>query len=294
VNTKRWIIKDLLTVTTDYLRDKNIDNPRLCAETLLAHQLNTSRIKLYLAFDQPLNQTDITNYRSLIRRRVNREPTQHITGIQEFRSLEFMVGSHALIPRPETEILVEQVLSVCHDKTSMEETSPSILDLGTGSGAIAVSLARELQGAAIWASDISKEALTLARINSKKHGVDDRIIFIQGDLFQPFSNNNLKLDIIVSNPPYIESKDCGSLPPEVKDYEPRLALDGHEGGTFFIEKIIMEAPAYLKPGGWVLIEMDPGQTSEALNMIQEKGRYEEKRCIKDYSQTDRVVMARTR
>jgi release factor glutamine methyltransferase len=294
VNTKRWIIKDLLTVTTDYLREKNIDNPRLCAETLLAHQLNTTRIKLYLDFDQPLNQTDITNYRSLIRRRVNREPTQHITGIQEFRSLEFMVGSHALIPRPETEILVEQVLSVCHNRISMEETFPAILDLGTGSGAIAVSLARELQGAAIWSSDISREALTLARINSKKHAVSDRIVFIQGDLFQPFSNNNLKLDIIVCNPPYVASEDYDSLPPEVRDYEPRLALDGHEGGTFFIEKIITEAPAYLKPGGWVLIEMDPGQTSKALNMIQETGCYEEKRCIKDYAQKDRVVMARTR
>ncbi len=294
MNTKRWIIKDLLTVTTDYLRDKNIENPRLCAETLLAHQLNTSRIKLYLAFDQPLNQTDITNYRSLIRRRANREPTQHITGIQEFRSLEFMVESHVLIPRPETEILVEQVLSICHDRTSMEETSTAILDLGTGSGAIAVSLAMELQGAAIWASDISREALTLAQINSKKHGVNDRIVFIQGDLFQPFSKNNLKLDIIVSNPPYVALEAYDSLPPEVKDYEPRLALDGHEGGNFFIEKIIMEAPAYLKPGGWVLIEMDPGQTSKALNMIQERECYIEKRCIKDYSQKDRVVMARTR
>jgi release factor glutamine methyltransferase len=294
VNTKRWIIKDLLTVTTDYLRDKNIDNPRLCAETLLASQLNTSRIRLYLAFDQPLNQTDITNYRSLIRRRVNREPTQHITGIQEFRSLEFMVEPHVLIPRPETEILVEQVFSVCHDGTSVDETPPAILDLGTGSGAIAVSLARELQGAAIWASDISREALTLARINSKKHGVNDRIVFIQGDLFQPFSNNNLKLDIIVSNPPYVASEDYDSLPPEVKDFEPRLALDGHQGGTFFIEKIITEAPAYLKPGGWVLIEMDPGQTSKALDMIQQIGRYIEKRCVKDYGQKDRVVMARTR
>ncbi len=292
MNTKRWIIKDLLTVTTDYLRDKDIDNPRLCAETLLAYQLNISRIKLYLAFDQPLDQSDITNYRSLIKRRVNREPTQHITGIQEFRSLEFMVDHHALIPRPETEILVEQALSICHDRISIEKSCPAILDLGTGSGAIAISLAKELQGTDVWASDISREALTLAQVNSKKHGVNHQITFIQGDLFQPFGNNNLKFDIILSNPPYVASEDYDSLPPEVKDYEPRLALDGHEGGTFFIEKIIMQAPAYLKSGGWLLIEMDPGQTSKFLNMIKDMSYYTEKRCIKDYSRKDRVVIAR--
>jgi release factor glutamine methyltransferase len=292
MSTKRWIIKDLLEVTTDYLRDKKIDNPRLCAETLLAYQLNSSRIKLYLTLDHPLNEKDIDSYRSMIKRRVDREPAQYITGVQEFWSLEFLVGPQALIPRPETEILVEQVLSILKDDKSNKEQGPSILDLGTGSGAIAVSLAKELQGATIWASDISALALDLARINSEKHAVNSRIHLVQGDLFEPFSGEPLKFDIIVSNPPYIPSEDYDSLPPEVKDYEPRLALNGHEGGFFFIEKIIMEAPVYLNPGGWLLIEMDPGQTLKAFNMIEQNHSYREHRCAKDYSQKDRVVIAR--
>ncbi len=292
MSTKRWIIKDLLEVTTDYLRDKKIDNPRLCAETLLAYQLNSSRIKLYLTLDHPLNEKDIDSYRSMIKRRVDREPAQYITGVQEFWSLEFLVGPQALIPRPETEILVEQVLSILKDDKSNKEQGPFMLDLGTGSGAIAVSLAKELQGATIWASDISALALDLARINSEKHAVNSRIHLVQGDLFEPFTGKPLKFDIIVSNPPYIPSEDYDSLPPEVKDYEPRLALNGHEGGLFFIEKIIMEAPVYLNPGGWLLIEMDPGQTLKAFNMIEQNHSYGEHRCAKDYSQKDRAVIAR--
>ena len=292
MNTKKWIIKDLLEVTTNYLRDKKIDNPRLCAETLLAYQLNSSRIKLYLTFDHPLNEKDIISYRSIIKRRIDREPSQHITGVQEFWSLEFLVGPQVLIPRPETEILVEQVLSILGDDKSNKKQGPSILDLGTGSGAIAVSLARELQGATIWASDISAPALDIARINSEKHDVNSRLHLIQGDLFEPFAGKPLKFDIIVSNPPYIPSEDYDSLSPEVRNYEPRLALDGHEGGLFFIEKIIMKAPGYLRPGGWLLIEMDPGQTLKAFNMIEQNGSYGEHRCAKDYCQKDRVVIAR--
>ena len=289
MSIKRWIIKDLLEVTASYLKEKKIENPRLCAETLLAHQLNSSRIKLYLTFDQPLNERDISSYRSLVKRRINREPVQYITGVQEFWSLEFIVGPQVVIPRPETEVLVEQVLSIWGDEKGH---GPTILDLGTGSGAIAISLARELQGATIWASDISDEALKLARINSEKHGEDNRIQFIQGDLFHALDVKSHKFDIIVSNPPYIASEDYHLLPPEVRDYEPRRALDGHEGGIFFIEKIIMEGPGYLKPGGWLLIEMDPRQTLKALKMIEQSGHYGEKRCVKDYSQKDRVVMAR--
>jgi release factor glutamine methyltransferase len=166
------------------------------------------------------------------------------------------------------------------------------LDLGTGSGAIAVSLATELQGAIIWASDISAPALDIARLNSEKHGVKTRIHFIQGDLFEPFAGKPTRFDIIISNPPYIASEDYDFLPPEIRDYEPKLALDGHEGGLFFIERIIMEAPGYLNPGGWLLIEMDPGQTLKALNMIRQNGSYVEYRCAKDYAQKDRVVIAR--
>lgn len=292
MSTKKWIIKDLLEVTADYLRDKKIDNPRLCAETLLAYQLKSSRVNLYLSFDHPLNENDIANYRSMIRRRIDREPSQYITGMQEFWSREFLVTPQVLIPRPETEILVEQLLSIMGNNRSNKEQTPCILDLGTGSGAIAVSLATELQGATIWASDISAPALDIARLNSEKHGVKNRIHFIQGDLFEPFAGKPTRFDIIISNPPYIASEDYDFLPPEIRDYEPRLALDGHEDGLFFIERIIMEAPGYLNPGGWLLIEMDPGQILKALNMIRQNGSYVEYRSTKDYAQKDRVVIAR--
>lgn len=290
----KWIIKDLLEVTSQYFRDKEIDSPRLCAEILLAFQLNTSRVNLYLDFDQPVGETDLTGYRALVKRRINREPIQYITGIQEFWSMEFTVTPKVLIPRPETEILVEQALSVCTADEHDKKPTPAILDLGTGCGIIAVSLSTELPEATLWASDISGEALELATLNAEKHRVDSRINFVKGDLYEALQDKILKFDIIASNPPYIPCEEYDSLPPEVRDYEPRQALDGLEEGMFFIEKIIAQSPDYLKPGAWILIEMDPRQTSKALRIIEDNGSYDEKRCVKDFSQKDRVVMARKR
>lgn len=290
MNSKTWTIKDLLNVTTDYLKSKEIDNSRVCAEILLAHQLKISRVSLYLAFDQPLNDEEISGYRSLIRRRVNREPVQYLTGFQEFWSMEFIVTPEVLIPRPESELLVEQVKSLYQESASCEKPCPLILDLGTGSGALAVSLAREFEEASIWASDISQEAIDLAIMNADKHGVNNRIRFIQGDLWKPFVDKSFLFDIILSNPPYVPSEDYESLPPEVRDYEPRLALDGREGGMFYIEKIIMEGAEYLNPGGWLLMEMDPIQTTKALRIVEDYPCYGEKRRVMDYSHNYRVVM----
>ena len=288
---KNWTIKDLLETTTEYLKKKDIDSPRLSAEILLAHQLKIKRVNLYLNFDQPLNDDEIAGYRSLIRRRLNREPIQYITGIQEFWSMAFKVGPQVLIPRPESELLVEQALSLYKERRLPGTHIPRILDLGTGCGAIAISIAREIEEAFILASDISKEAVHLAMLNSRKHGVGGRIQFIVGDLFEPFVYQNLTFDIILSNPPYIASEDFDSLSPEVRDHEPRLALNGHVQGMFFIERVIMKGADYLHPGGWILVEMDPAQTTKALKLIEESGHYGEKKCIKDYSHHDRVVMA---
>jgi len=291
VSPKRWTIKELLEVTADYLKKKEIDSPRLCAEVLLSHQLNINRVKLYLALDQPLNEGEISGYRSLIKRRLDREPIQHITGVQEFWSMEFIVGPQVLIPRPESELLIEQIILIYKAEGRMEQTGPTVLDLGTGSGALAVSLARELKSASVWASDISPEALDIARKNSKRHGVEERIQFIHGDLWQPFKEKNFTFDFIVSNPPYIALEDYDSLAPEVRDYEPRLALDGHNQGMFYIEKIIMGGADYLNPGGWLLIEMDPGQTPKAIELMEKSSRYSEKSRIRDYSGNYRVVMS---
>jgi release factor glutamine methyltransferase len=292
VSSPKWIIKDLLKVTASYLDTKAIDNPRLCAEILLAHQLQTSRIKLYLDFDQPLSDRDIHQYRVMVKRLLSREPVQYITGIQEFWSMEFKVNPLVLIPRPESEVLVEQVISVFRDEKPVEGTCFHILDIGTGSGAIAVSLAKEIKGATVWATDISQEALNIAELNSRRQGVRDRINFRQGDLFQPIMTEDVKFDIIVSNPPYIASEDFDSLPMQVRGFEPRLALDGREEGLFFIEKIIREAPDYLNPGGLLFIEMDPGQISRAMDRIEKTGQYGECGIIRDYTHKERVVKAR--
>ena len=287
----KWTIKELLNVTSDYFTKKEIESPRLTAEILLAYLLNRTRIKLYLKFDQPLSEEEVSGYRDLIRRRVDREPLQYITGTQEFWSLDFKVGPQVLVPRPESEFLVEQTISLFKGQTPPKAGYPQILDLGTGSGALAVSIARELEDAALWASDISEEALVFARLNAKKHGVAERIDFCLGDLWEPFMGEDLTFDGIVSNPPYIPSEAFDTLPPEVRDHEPRVALDGGEGGMHYVEKIIRTGPDYLNPEGWLLLEMDPAQTTKALSLIDETGRYGSKRRIKDYSNRYRVVVA---
>jgi len=286
-----WTIHELLKVTTDYLTQKGIESPRLSAEILLAHQLNLNRVKLYLDFEKPLGEEEVAGFRNLVRRRLRREPLQYITGHQEFWSLDFRVGPQVLIPRPETEVLVEQVIRLFKEERVPEKDHPKILDFGTGCGALAVSLAREIRSASVWASDISEDALEVARLNAEAHDVADRIVFKRGDLWQPFRGKDIRFDVIVSNPPYVDSGLFHTLPCEVRDYEPRAALDGQEGGMFYIEKIILGSGDYLNPGGWVLIEMDPGQTPRALQLIEKSGLYAEWERVKDYSHCYRVVMA---
>jgi release factor glutamine methyltransferase len=284
-----WTIGDILKVTTDYLEKKKIDSPRLSAEILLAHQLNIDRVKLYLNFDQPLQDEEIAGYRALVRRRLRREPIQYITEVQEFWSLVFMVGPRVLIPRAETEVLVEQALFL--HKEGAVPRRPRILDLGTGCGVIAICLAKEVTGASIWATDISEEALRLARSNARKHAVSEKITFLLGDTWEPVAALNLTFDLILSNPPYIASEELSSLPPEVRDHEPVVAFDGGEGGMFFIEKILLEGADYLSPGGWILLEMDSRQTDAALRLIDGSDRYHYRERFMDYSHRYRVVVA---
>jgi release factor glutamine methyltransferase len=287
-----WRIHELLKVTTDYLTQKGIESPRLSAEVLLAHHLNLSRVKLYLDFDKPLAEEEVAGFRNLVRRRLKREPLEYITRHKEFWSLDFQVGPEVLIPRPETEILVEQVIRLFKQGRLPEKDRLKILDLGTGCGALAVSLAREIKNAFVWATDISEEALEVARLNAETHEVAERIVFKRGDLWQPFEENDTRFDVIVSNPPYVDSRAFHTLPPEVRDHEPRRALNGREGGMFYIDQIILQAERYLSPGGWVFIEMDPDQTSTALQWIEQSGLYTEWERVKDYSHRYRVVMAR--
>ncbi len=294
MGAKTWIIKDLLKVSSDYLKEKQIDSPRLTAEVLLTHQLKTNRVNLYLNLEQPLTESEVSGYRELIRRRIQREPLQYITGIQEFWSLDFMVDPRVLVPRPETELLVEQAIALSKT-TSEHNTHPiKILDIGTGSGALAVTLANEIENAKIWATDISSEAIDLARLNAEKHGVSDRIEFRKGDLWQALKDQNLTFEIIVSNPPYVSFDEYDGLQPEVRDYEPRLALDGREKGMYYIQKIIDDCQTFLTPGGWVLIEMAPMQIGTALKRIEALESFHEIIRMKDYSHQYRIVGARKR
>ncbi len=288
----RWTIKAILEKAAEYLKEKGgIANPRLDAELLLAHLLKATRLDLYLRFDQPLQENEVAGFRSLIQRRARHEPLQYITRVQEFWSLEFFVDPRVLIPRPESELLVETALSLIRAKTDSSDRPPVLLDLGTGSGALAVSLAKELKEAFIWATDKSEAALEVAGMNAERHGVAERIHFRSGDLWASVRREKTRFDVIVSNPPYVAREDYGTLPPEVRDHEPRLALDGHEKGMTFIREIIKAAPPHLSPGGWLLVEMAPDQTEEALALIAETGQYAGSERKRDYTHRFRMVIA---
>jgi release factor glutamine methyltransferase len=284
-----WHIGDLLKVTATYLKEKGIEPPRLSAEVLLARFFGIDRVTLYLQFEKPVTEKELSGYRELVRRRVRREPLQYITGVQEFWSMEFQVDSRVLIPRSETELLVEQALAAARE-TEPEKPHPHrLLDLGTGSGILAVCLAKELPAWEVWATDISSDAVEVAGINAEKHGVGGRIRFRQADFFRAFGKENILFDIIVSNPPYVGEEEYGMLPPEVRDHEPRIALAGGRGGLVCIERILREAPDFLIPGGRLLLEMAPGQTERAMEIAEETRCYREIRRVRDYSGQHRVV-----
>ncbi|MFO7785673.1 MAG: peptide chain release factor N(5)-glutamine methyltransferase [Thermodesulfobacteriota bacterium] len=286
---RSWTIKGILEVTTAYLEQKGVPGPRLDAEVLLAHLLDCRRLDLYLRFDQPLSEEEVAGYRDLVRRRAGREPLQYIRGRQEFWSLDFEVASGVLIPRPETEVLVEQAMALFNGGAIPGKEAPKVLDLGTGSGILAVCVAREISGARIWASDTSLYALALARKNARTHGVENRISFVRGDLLAPFREGGTGFDLIVSNPPYVDSEELNRLGPEVRDYEPRQALDGGPGGMEVVKRILRDAPAFLSPGGRLLLEMDPRQMDEAFKTAEALGAYDNPESIPDYTRRPRVI-----
>ncbi len=287
-----WHIGDLLKVTTAYLKKKGIESPRLTAEVLLAHVLGVDRVTLYLQFERPLTEDELSGYRNLVSRRVRREPLQYITGVQEFWSMDFQVDPRVLVPRPETELLVEQALARAGEREPEKGGPCRLLDVGTGSGILAVCLAKALSGWEVWATDISPDALEVARLNAEKHGFGDQIRLRQGDLFQPFKSEEILFHMIVSNPPYVAEEEYGSLPPEVQGYEPRIALAAGKEGMDFITRILHGAPDFLAPGGWLLVEMAPGQTEQAMKIAEGTGFYGEINRVRDYSGRHRVMCAR--
>ncbi|MFA5105072.1 MAG: peptide chain release factor N(5)-glutamine methyltransferase [Candidatus Margulisiibacteriota bacterium] len=280
-----WTISSLLDWTTIYFANHKIEEPHLEAEILLAHALHIKRIQIYTMHDRVLSEEELAAFKQLMLRRIKMEPTAYIIGYRPFMSLDFDVNREVLIPRPETEKLVEEAINII--KGSEKETV-SVLDIGTGSGAIAVSIAKYCANTRVWASDISKAAIETAKSNAKKHGVDDRITFFTGDLFSPI-DKNAKFDIIVSNPPYIKTLEIENLQPEITKFEPVRALDGGPDGLAYYRKITAQAPAYLSEKGHLLLEVGAGQADDVVKMIQATGIFAKTKKIQDHNGIDRVI-----
>ncbi len=253
-------------------------------ELLFTEILSCNRAQLYLEKKRKLSLKDSARIAGALRRRISGEPIQYILGKTEFMGLEFKVSPAVLIPRPDTEVLVETVLRYGRKKKSV------ILDIGTGSGCIAVSLAKLLPQSKIYAADISRAALEIARQNARFNGALKRINFLNCDLFPPLEQHGKKYNIIISNPPYIKTKIIKTLETEVQ-FEPRAALDGGADGLDFYRRIIKEAPAYLKPGGLLILEIGFDQKKEVGKIFSAGKIFEVKEVIKDYNGINRVVVA---
>lgn len=255
-----WTPLKLISWTTGYLAEKGVENARREAEWLLCSVTGLNRMGLYLNFDKPLNPEELSAYRALVSRRGRREPLQYLLGTQEFDGLEFIVTSDVLIPRHDTETLIEEAVRVAPDASS-------VLDIGTGSGCIAISLARRLPKAKITAIDISDKALAVARKNAATLNAD--VEFLRGPFLEPVAGR--RFDLILSNPPYITTAELASLQPEVRDFEPMLALDGGPDGMNPYRTIIAEATNHLNPGGWLIFEVGAGQHKDIAAMLEKSG-----------------------
>ena len=263
-----------------------VESPRLDAEVLLAHSLKARREDLILHPDRVLDENVLALARERVSRRMRREPVSHILGYREFWSRPFKVNSHVLDPRPETEHLIEQMLN----RTVSRRSLPwRLLDLGTGSGILAITLLLELPNSHAVAVDISAEALEVARENVRVHRVEERVHWIQGDLFEGVSSE--PFDFILSNPPYIPSERLDHLAPEVRKFEPHRALDGGGDGLSFYRRIVPNAPSRMKPGAWLIMEIGDDQGEAVTGMLQNSGTYTAIQVIQDYSRRDRVVLA---
>ena len=271
------------------LSHAGVDTARLDAEVLMGHVLGLTREQLLSAADFRLNDVELRQYREHLARRVEREPIAYITGRQEFWSLEFRVLPDVLIPRPETERLIETALALARELPQLHPLQ--VLDIGTGSGVIAVSLAKELPSAVIWATDISPAALEIAGNNAACNGVAARVRLFHGDLFDAIGEFTGRFALIVSNPPYIRSAEIDALEPEVSRWEPRGALDGGADGLDFYRRIVRQAGDYLAPNGAVVVEVSADMGKEVSGLFT-AGGYTDVAIVRDYAGRDRVVVAR--
>lgn len=275
-----WTTLKILAWTKEFLLSKGVDNARLEAEWLLCEAMGLDRVGLYLQYDKPLNNKELGAYRALIERRARREPLQHILGSQEFYGLDYEVNQGVLIPRHDTELLVSEAIA-------RQPDARTVLDIGTGSGCVAVSLQKKLPFADITATDVSESALSVAGRNALKHG--SSIELLLGSLFAPVSGR--RFDLIVSNPPYIPSADIELLDPEVRDYDPRTALDGGSDGLDIYRLLIPSAVEHLSKIGWLLVEIGVGQANCVQQLFRQVGRFNDPIIAIDSGGIERVVGA---
>jgi release factor glutamine methyltransferase len=283
-----WTIGGLLDWTARFLANKGAEFPRLDTEVLLAHALGCRRIDLYTRYEELASGDARDRFRDLVRRRLDGCPVAYLVSRKEFFALEFEVSPAVLIPRPESEFVVMECL-----RLAKEQVEPRILDIGTGSGNIAVAVARQHRGARLTAVDLSPKALLMATRNADRHGVADRIRFVEGDLFGPIPAGE-RFDFVLSNPPYIAREDIAQLPAGVRDFEPHLALDGGPGGYAVADRLLEQAGRHLEPGGYLILEIGAPQAEGMRRRIEALGGYELGKTIHDYSSHPRVLRARWR
>lgn len=286
MNDKIWTIGRILKWTEQYFKDKGIESPRLDAEVLLAHVLEKQRIYLYVHFDEPLQPGELAAYREMIKKRVMRVPVAHILGEKEFMGLTFKVTADTLVPRPDTEILVQA--AVDRLKAMAGEEPLRFADIGTGSGAICLSVLHYLSDTVADTVDISPAARAVAEENAASLGLADRVTFHTGDLLQPLSG--ISFAAILSNPPYIPEADIAKLAPEVRLKEPHTALSGGQDGLDFYRRLAEEAPAMLVPGGFTAFEVGIHQAGVVADLLKANPLIDRTEILPDYAGIDRVVV----
>lgn len=281
-------VKKALMMASSQFKEAGIENPSVQAEVLLCSILNCSRSGLYADIDRVLLPEELRLYRSSIKKKAERVPLQYITRQQKFRYLNLQMREGVFIPRPETELLAGMVIDFIKFRKS-----PLVIDLGAGSGAIALSIAYEVPGSKILAVDLCSEALSLAKENAKRLGLMDNITFIKGNMLEGLGNDLVSsVDIIVSNPPYIESEKIKKLIPEIKDHEPIVALDGGKDGLLVIRKIIIQSARFLRPEGLLAMEIGKEQANNVVKLIGKSGGYTNIDIQKDYAGIERIITAK--
>ncbi|RKD30882.1 peptide chain release factor N(5)-glutamine methyltransferase [Thermohalobacter berrensis] len=286
-------INDLLKKGIYILLENNISNPQLDVELLLSYTLNVDKVYIYTHRDEEVSNESVDNFLKLIDRRKQGYPLQYILKKQEFMGLDFCIEEGVLIPRQDTEVLVEKIINIVNNGHFKDRKVINIVDIGVGSGAISLSLVHYLEKAHVYSIDIDNKAIEITRKNSVRLGLEDKITLLKGNLFSPLTPLNLenKIDIIVSNPPYIPSQDIDTLQVEVAKYEPRKALDGGIDGLDFYRKIIPESIKYLRKDGVLAFEIGYNQGNEVANLIKESGSFKGVEVIKDLAGLDRAVLA---